>query len=198
VTNALYDFWAPGQAYMAYHAGIRILSEAASASLASPLTVRRTKFRLPAWATTRVNEAGIIWSRGEGGTWRIGDIVDYQLIAFESLLYQPRSGARICCEILRSGRRAVGRTSPYAFCGSRAQMDPGVGPKMLELLAFGDVEIKRGERCVRRGRKALRRRKLHRLYAAALQQLRQDAAGAPAIIPTCECIRVVRRSGLTT
>ena len=40
VTNALYDFWAPARQYMAYHAGIRILSEAASASLASPLTVR--------------------------------------------------------------------------------------------------------------------------------------------------------------
>ena len=40
VTNALYDFWAPARQYMAYHAGIRILSEAASASLASPLMVR--------------------------------------------------------------------------------------------------------------------------------------------------------------
>jgi hypothetical protein len=40
VINALYDFWSPARHYMAYHAGVRILSEAASASLASPLTVR--------------------------------------------------------------------------------------------------------------------------------------------------------------
>ena len=68
VTNALYDFWTPSRHYMAYHAGMRILSEAASASLATPLTVRaRTRFKLPAWATTRASEAGIIWSRGKAG-----------------------------------------------------------------------------------------------------------------------------------
>src|SRR4051794_8280225 len=38
--NALYDFWTPARHYQSYHAGIRILSESASARLATPITVR--------------------------------------------------------------------------------------------------------------------------------------------------------------
>ncbi len=38
--NALYDFWTPGRHYQAYHGGLRILSESASARLATPIRVR--------------------------------------------------------------------------------------------------------------------------------------------------------------
>ena len=35
--NALYDFWTPWRHYQAYHGGLRILSESASARLATPI-----------------------------------------------------------------------------------------------------------------------------------------------------------------
>ena len=144
VTNALYDFWAPARQYMAYHAGIRILSEAASASLATPLTVRPDEIQTTGLGYNPRERSWNYLEPWEGGTWRIGDIVDYQLIAFESLLYQA---AERRVDLLRNfyevGERAVARTSPYAFVVSRAQMDPGAARKMLELLSFGDVEIKR-------------------------------------------------------
>ena len=144
VTNALYDFWAPARQYMAYHAGIRILSEAASASLASPLTVRPDEIQTTGLGYNPRERSWNYLEPWEGGTWRIGDIVDYQLIAFESLLYQA---ALRRTDLLRNfyevGERAVARTSPYAFVVSRAQMDPGSARKMLELLSFGEVEIKR-------------------------------------------------------
>jgi hypothetical protein len=144
VTNALYDFWAPARQYMAYHGGIRILSESASASLATPLTVRPDQIDATALGFNPRQRSWNYLEPWEGGTWRIGDIVDYQLIAFESLLYQAAIRRE---DLLRNfyevGERAVARTSPYAFVVPRAQTDPGAARKMLELLSFGDVEIER-------------------------------------------------------
>jgi Zinc carboxypeptidase len=144
VTNALYDFWSPARHYMAYHAGVRILSEAASASLASPLTVRPDQIQTTGLGYNPRERSWNYLQPWEGGTWRIGDIVDYQLIAFESLLYEA---ALRRVDLLRDfyavGRRAVARTSPYAFVIPRSQMDPGSSRKMLEALSFGDVEIGR-------------------------------------------------------
>jgi hypothetical protein len=144
VTNALYDFWTPARQYMAYHAGIRILSEAASASLASPLTVRPDQILTSALGYNPRERSWNYLQPWLGGTWRIGDIVDYQLIAFESLLYQAAiRRADLLRNFYEVGERAVARTSPEAFVISREQMDPGAARKMLELLSFGGVEIGR-------------------------------------------------------
>jgi hypothetical protein len=144
VTHALYDFWAPARQYTAYHAGIRILSEAASASLATPLTVRPDQIEATGLGYNPRARSWNYLEPWEGGTWRLGDIVDYQLIAFESLLYQAAIRRE---DLLRNfyevGERAVARTSPYAFVVPREQADPGSARKMLELLRFGDVEIER-------------------------------------------------------
>jgi len=142
VTNALYDFWAPARQYIAYHAGIRILSEAASASLATPLTVKPDQIQTTGLGYNPRERSWNYLEPWEGGTWRIGDIVDYQLIAFESLLYQA---AIRRADLLRNfnevNARSVARTSPYAFVIPREQADAGAARKMLELLSFGDVEI---------------------------------------------------------
>jgi hypothetical protein len=144
VTNALYDFWTPARQYMAYHAGIRILSEAASASLASPLTVRPDQIQSSALGYNPRERSWNYLQPWLGGTWRIGDIVDYQLIAFESLLYQAAiRRADLLRNFYQVGARAVARTSPDAFVISREQMDPGAARKMLELLRFGGVEVER-------------------------------------------------------
>ena len=38
--NAMYDFWTPARHYQSYHGGLRILTESASAKLATPLEVK--------------------------------------------------------------------------------------------------------------------------------------------------------------
>ncbi len=182
VTNALYDFWSPARHYMAYHAGVRILSEAASASLASPLTVRPDQIQTTGLGYNPRERSWNYLEPWEGGTWRIGDIVDYQLIAFESLLYEA---ALRRVDLLRNfygvGQRAVARTSPYAFVIPRAQIDPGSARKMLELLSFGQVEIERTNDAFDAGGK----RYPEGSYVVRMQQpyskLRQDAAGAAAL-----------------
>ncbi len=144
VTNAIYDFWTPARQYMAYHGGVRILSEAASALIASPLTVRPDQIDTTGLGFNPRERSWNYLQPWEGGTWRLGDIVNYQLIAFESLLYQA---AIRRVDLLRNfydvGERAVARTSPYAFVVPHEQSDPGAARKMLELLSFGDVEVER-------------------------------------------------------
>lgn len=144
VTNAIYDFWTPARQYMAYHGGVRILSEAASALLATPLTVTPDQIDTTALGFNPRQRSWNYLEPWEGGTWTLHDIVDYQLIAFESLLYQA---AMRRVDLLRNfyevGEHAVSRTMPYAFVIPREQRDPGAARKMLDLLIFGGVEIER-------------------------------------------------------
>ncbi|HLJ46588.1 MAG TPA: M14 metallopeptidase family protein [Bryobacteraceae bacterium] len=146
VVNALYDFWTASRHYQAYHAGIRILSESASAALASPLTVRPDQIAATAPGYNPRERSWKYLEPWEGGVWHLRDIIDYQLIAFESCLYEAAIHRP---ELLRNfyeiGRKAIARTSPYAFVIPREQEDPGSTRKMLELLEYGMVEVERAK-----------------------------------------------------
>jgi hypothetical protein len=146
VINALYDFWTPSRHYQAYHAGMRILTESASARLASPLTVKPEQIQATGLGYNPRERSWNYLEPWEGGVWRLRDIIDYQLLAFESVLYQAATRRT---DLLRNfyqvGRRATARTSPYAFVIPKAQMDPGSAKKMLELLSFGQVDIQRAD-----------------------------------------------------
>jgi hypothetical protein len=77
VINGVYDAWTPARAYQHYHAGIRILSETASARLASPITVpfdRQTP-QVNVDPKVRSWNYPVVW---QGGEWRLADIVAYQ------------------------------------------------------------------------------------------------------------------------
>jgi hypothetical protein len=142
VVNALYDFWNPSRHYQAYHGGLRILSESASARLATPIQVRPEEIRSEGLG---YNPRERSWNYLEpwlGGEWHQRDIVEYQLIAFESCLYQAAIRRE---DLLRSfysvGKRAIERKVPLSFVVRPNQVDPGATAKMLETLQFGQVEI---------------------------------------------------------
>lgn len=115
VINGIYDAWTPARAYAHYHAGLRILSEAASANLATPVNIpfnslnsgRNYDSKLASWNFPKP------WP---GGAWRIGDIVDYQTSAAMSLLTHAaqyrESYLRNFYEI---GKRAVDGTAQDIF-----------------------------------------------------------------------------------
>jgi hypothetical protein len=144
VVNALYDFWTPSRHYQAYHGGLRILTESASAQLATPITVKPEQILNTAPGYNPRERSWNYLEPWEGGTWRLRDIIDYQLIAFESCLYQAAIHRE---DLLRNfyavGKRALARSAPYAFVIPGVQRDPGATRKMLELLSFGLVEIER-------------------------------------------------------
>ena len=142
--NAMYDFWTPARHYQAYHGGLRILSESASARIASPITVRPDQILDSAQGYHPRTRS---WNHLEpwlGGEWTLRDIVDYQLIAWEALLYQAATHREdMLRNFYRIGQRAVARETPYAFVFPARQSDPGAARKLLETLSFGLVEIDR-------------------------------------------------------
>lgn len=84
-TNSTYDAWTPARAYSHYHGGVRILSETASARLASPITVNFDQL-LGSEGYDAKKESpnfGPVW---KGGEWKLRNITDTMTTAAFSLL----------------------------------------------------------------------------------------------------------------
>jgi hypothetical protein len=144
VIHALYDMWSPARHYQAYHGGLRILSESASAALATPLTVTPQQIARQALGYDPRERSWNYVQPWLGGTWRLRDIIDYQLAAMESCLGRAAEGRE---QFLRAfydtGRHQTERTSPWAFVIPEQQHDPYATGVLLETLAFGGVELER-------------------------------------------------------
>jgi hypothetical protein len=137
-----FDLWWHGgfRTVPARHNMIGILSEAASARLASPIYVDPDSLRGP---PAGVN-APAPWT---GGWWRLGDIVEYELLAARGLL-QLVAGQR--AETVRRfvtlGRRQIAlgtAAAPAGFVVPAAQRDPGAAAHLLNLLIATGVEVRR-------------------------------------------------------
>jgi hypothetical protein len=143
--HAIYDFWTPSRHYQAFHGGLRILTEAASVRIASPITLTPDQI-----ATTALgyNPRERSWNYLEpwtGGTWRLKDIVDYEMIAWDSLLYNAAVHREdLLRNFYRVEQRQTGRGKPWGFVISAQQRDPGATRKLVDTLRFGMVEVDRG------------------------------------------------------
>ena len=83
--NAIYDAYTPARAYQHYHGGARILSETASAELASPVTVDPAGIG----GGREYDAAEASWNYPlpwEGGDWGLPDIVEYMEAGAMALL----------------------------------------------------------------------------------------------------------------
>ncbi len=143
VINALYDFWSPARHYQAYHGGLRVLTEAASARLASPITVRPEQVETSALGYNPRERSWNYLEPWTGGQWHLRDIVDYELTAMESVMYQAALRREdMLRNFYRVGRRAIeGPDGALVF--PPLQPDPAAARKLLETLAFGLVEVER-------------------------------------------------------
>jgi hypothetical protein len=73
------------------------------------------------------------------------DIVDYETIAWDSLLYNAAlHREELLRNFYRVGQRQVDRDKPWGFVISASQRDPGATRKLIETLRFGMVEVGRG------------------------------------------------------
>ncbi|MBI3658560.1 MAG: peptidase M14 [Acidobacteria bacterium] len=146
LTNALFDLWSPSRHYQCYHGGLRILTESASARLASPITVPFDKLENGRGYSAKTRS----WNFPDpwlGGEWRLRDIVNYQLSAFSSIVSNmARYRERFVRTFFTVLKKAATRSEPSpAFVIPPDQKDPVAAAKMLNTLRFGLVEVHRAK-----------------------------------------------------
>jgi hypothetical protein len=150
-----YDLWWHGGARSTptRHNMVGLLTEAASAAIATPITQRLDELTghprgLPTYER-KVNFPNP-WL---GGTWRLRDIMDYERIAAEALLElastQRASFVRTQVQLGRK-QLALGTTeAPYAYVIPSGQRDPSAVQRLVEVLRLGGVEVDRATSPVR-------------------------------------------------
>ncbi len=148
-SNAAYDEWSPARQYSLYHRGVRILTETASARIASPVSY--TFEQLGAGrgyeAKTATWNFPALWN---GGRWSYGDIVAYQTSATWALLVEAARNRRAWLESYASlGDRALAPNHPWtwdtvpaAYVIPKAQKDQQALDRLLWTLQHGQVEVR--------------------------------------------------------
>jgi hypothetical protein len=88
VTNdSIYDAWTPARAYSHYHGGVRILTETASARLASPIKIEFEKLRVDASDNYDPQKTSANFPKPwQGGDWTLRDITNYMTTSSFTLL----------------------------------------------------------------------------------------------------------------
>lgn len=147
-TNASYDQWSPARQYSLNHHGVRILTETASARLASPIEIPFERLGTARGYDARVTS----WNfpaRWPGGTWTIGDIVAYQASASWAMLASVARDRRQWLESYTAvADRAMAAAHPWtttdvptAYVIPRAQRDTQALQRLIWTLQHGQVEV---------------------------------------------------------
>ena len=140
--NVVYDSYSPNRSYPHYHGGVRVLSEAASVKIATPVDVPKTKLRDDRGELPRVRS----WNHPmpwEGGRWTLRDIVEYDLsLSMACLEHTARNREwwiRNSHDVLR--RATSSSESSRAYVIPTEQHDLSAADELMGLLDFADVEI---------------------------------------------------------
>lgn len=144
MTNVVYDAFSPSRAYQHYHGGVRILSEAASVKIASPVK-RSVKDLVPGRG---YDPRVATWNHPEpwsGGEWHLRDIVEYnKIVAWACIRSAAKYRSQWVKSFLAIHERAVSHKSvPFAYCIPLEQRDPKVAAELIEVLMLGGVEVHR-------------------------------------------------------
>lgn len=145
VINAIYDAFTPARAYQHYHGGVRILSETASAQLATPVTIPAERVR----GGRAYDAATASWNYPlpwEGGEWGLGDIVGYMESGALALLVNAARNRPYWVEnFYQINRRAVEgwESWPEAWVIPAEQANEVGLSHVLRILTMADVEVHR-------------------------------------------------------
>jgi len=147
-TGWLFDNYWPGSTETSLWKGVvSFLTEAASVKVATPVFVEPTELRVGGKGLSEYAISVNMPEPWPGGWWRLGDIVEYELTSFRSIL---ATAARHSDEILRFRNRLAaaeverGRTEPPFFYVLPADPeDRGARQRLVRLLQEHGVELRR-------------------------------------------------------
>jgi murein tripeptide amidase MpaA len=139
-TNSTYDAWSPSRAYSHYHGGVRILSETASARLATPITVKFEQLSSREGYDPKKESAnfGPLWV---GGEWHLRDITNTMTTAaFFLLKHAAQNRERWLQRFYEIEKEAVRPRKPgelfaYIIPEARHRTD------LMQALIHADVEF---------------------------------------------------------
>src|SRR5262245_22153954 len=140
-TDSTYDAWSPSRAYSHYHGGVRILSETASARIASPITVKFEDLTSREGYDPKRESANFnpLW---HGGEWHLRNITDTMTTcAFLLLKHAAENREAWLKRFYAVGRAAVSPVktgSPHAFV---IKVSDNSGP-LLDILERAGVELR--------------------------------------------------------
>jgi hypothetical protein len=153
VVNAIFDMYTPARAYQHYRGGVRILSETASANMASPITIAREEVR-GGRGHEALQRSWNFPAPWEGGEWGQPQIVDYMEQAAMALLTNAAANRRYWLESFHEiQRRAVGKWEawPEAWVIPAGQANRTGVNAVLRILRTADVEVRTAERAFTAG-----------------------------------------------
>ena len=156
--QAIYDLWWHGGARSTptRHNMVGVLTEAASVRIATPIVQDTSKLTGHSRGLPRYERRMNFPNPWPGGTWRLRDIVDYELIAAEALVKMlAQQRGQYVSNFVRLGRKqiALGKSgSPKAFVIPTSQRDPSAVRRLVEVLTIGGVEVDSAERVTADGR----------------------------------------------
>ncbi|HWS88098.1 MAG TPA: M14 family zinc carboxypeptidase [Pyrinomonadaceae bacterium] len=139
--DSTYDAWTPARAYSHYHGGVRILSETASASLATPITVKPEQLRGGERYDARKASPNfpVVWP---GGEWRLRDITNYMTAAaFELLRHAAQNREAWLRRFYSIGQEAVRPRRPGELFAFRIGESENSG-ELLRILQRAGVETR--------------------------------------------------------
>ncbi len=143
--NSTYDAWTPARAYQHYHGGARILTETASARLATPVDIAFDSQRSGFGYDSKVSSWNFLqpW---RGGRWGIADIVRYQTASSWAMLASIASDREAWLRGFAAiADRALRPDSswPAAFVIPAGQRDSAAVATLVRVLQRGQVEVRR-------------------------------------------------------
>ncbi|HET8781316.1 MAG TPA: M14 metallopeptidase family protein, partial [Pyrinomonadaceae bacterium] len=139
--NSTYDAWTPARAYSHYHAGVRILSETASARIASPITLKFEELRSREGYDPQKEgpNFGPVW---KGGEWKLRDITKYMTsVAFLLLKHSAEYRAQWLKRFYAIGRDAVRPRRAGELQGFTIEPSSNCKDTLSKILERGGVEI---------------------------------------------------------
>ena len=136
-TGSTFDAWSPARAYSHYHAGVRILSETASARIATPLDIKFEELRSrEGYDPQKVSDKfGPLW---RGGRWHLRDITNYMTrAAFTLLTHASNNRERWLARFYEVGKEAVRPRNATELSGFTI---PLYGDDLRSLLTFDELK----------------------------------------------------------